>query len=306
VRIHRDKRSSSGAQNWRDWLPWGDMTSSESGEMPGEWAPPTGPAHSDPAPPPGQAQDASAEALPGQAMDQVVNQPDAGFENPPPPSSPTSGDAQTADAGHTGPRLKLPLVIAGALLLGVLLVFLADWVARNIETLQLLNQIEKSEAAMGETQAATVAVARTAPQGTFPLPSDKNLPPDIASELEEISAIGRDAVAEAGEGIAAVSFLPWHSDLISAQASYLAHNLAWVSHLEAGSEEGEVLVRGDNEDISSTWEAAEVQIRAAIPIVVFPGISDKVEKIFEEGANESSGPTLEVSGPDESVSLALG
>ncbi len=191
-------------------------------------------------------------------------------------------------------------------MLVVMLFFLADWAARNIETLRLLQQVEKSEAAMGETQAATVAVARSAPQGTFPLPPKKDLPSDVAAELEEVSATGRDAVAEAGEGVAAVSFLPWHSDLISAQASYLDHNLAWVNHLEAGSEEGEVLVRGDDADIKSTWETTEVQIRAAVPLVPFPGIPERLDTIFEEGAEESSGPTLEVAGPIDSVSPALG
>lgn len=276
-----------------DWLLWGRMTSSESSELSGDWAPPTGPAHPDPAVHPGHTTDA-----PVRQADPSVGQPDGVSETTQSLTPPGAGAQATVilDDPHRRSKSRAPLMIIGALLLLAFCLFLADWAARNIEAMRLLDQIEKSEAAMGVAQEATVEVAKTAPKGTFPLPPDKDLPTDIASELEEISATGRDAVAEAGQGVAAVSFFPWHSDLIAAQASYLDHNLAWVNHFEAGSEEGEVLVRGDDGDIESTWAATEIQIRAAMPLVPFPGIADRVDTIFEEGTNENSGSNLQVSG----------
>lgn len=240
--------------------------------------------------------------------DPLGSHPDGDPETSQLASPHATGDQPTPMVDDTKTRrwLKVPLMIVGGLVLLAMFLLLSDWAARNIEALRLLQQIEKSEAAMGETQAATVEAARSAPQGTFPLPANKDLPLDVASELEEVSAIGREAVAEAGQDVAAVSFFPWHSELIAAQASYLDHNLAWVNHLEAGSEEGEVLVRGDDAEIESTWEVAEAQIRAAIPLVPFPGVSERVDTIFEEGTNESSGPTLDVSGPETSISLFVG
>lgn len=290
-----------------NWLFWGGMTSPDSNEMSGEWTPPTGPAHPDPTIPaaPGTAPTTPATSPPAPAAVPetvpLAGQPDGDPESPQSLSPPAAGAHSTIvlDDPQTRPRSKAPLIIIGALVLLAMFLFLADWTARNIETLQLLRQIEKSEAAMLETQEATIEVARSAPEGTFPLPPGKDLPPDVASDLEEISATGQDAVAAAGQDVAAVSFFPWHSDLIAAQASYLEHNLAWVNHLEAGSEDGEVLVRGDDADIESTWRTAEVQIRAAVPLVPFPGIPERVDTIFEEETDENSGPTLQVSGPNE-------
>lgn len=276
------------------------MNSTDTNDGSGEWTPPTGPTHpdpisaSDPAAVPsstsgsGRAPGTAQSLLPISEGDQVTVSPD---------------DAQ-APPNPKGSRMVVGALVLLALFLLVGVLVLTDWAVRNLETVRLLHQIERSESAMGETQAATVAVAGTAPQGTFPL-GDDDLPPDVAAAMEDVSATGRDAVAEAGQEVAVVSFLPWHTDLIAAQRSYLEHNLAWVNHLEAGSKQGEVLVRGDDDDIGSTWKAAEASLRAALPVVPFPGIPERLDTIFEDESDDSSGPTLEVAGPRRLVNPVL-
>lgn len=315
-RVLQVKRLSLVARAQADWLLWGRMTSSGANDSSGEWAPPTGTVHPDRSAPPGSGTDQTTPAPvpPDQAVAPQVAEPAGGSGIPQSLSPPPTGAQATVilDDPQSPRRSRTPLIVVGALVLLAMFLLLADWAARNVEAMQLFDQIEKSEAAMGETQSATVEVARSAPKGTFPLPPNKKLPPDVASDLEAVSSTGHDAVAAAGQDVAAVSFLPWHSDLIAAQASYLQHNRAWVNHLKAGSKEGEVLIRGDDAEIESTWHATEGDIRAAIPIAPFPGITDRVDTIFEEEPDESSGPTLDVSGPNrasgpgESLSPFLG
>jgi len=179
----------------------------------------------------------------------------------------------------------------GGVALLALVLFLADWTIRNIETMQLLTQIEKSEAAMVAFQNGTAALELpdTSPNGE----PDADLAEDFAAEVEALAKTSAAAVAAAGNDVAEVSFLPWHGSLVDAQAVYLTHNQAWVAYLTAGSKQATVLFEPNSAlqtDIGTTWEASEIAVRAAVPTPAFPGIADRVDAIFaEEGDSGSSG-----------------
>lgn len=238
-----------------------------------DWSPPSGSAHDSMMAPPLSTSDVQM------ASPRVDEQPTVLLDEP-----------------QTRTRSKWPVIaVAGVVLLAIGLL-VADWAARNLEMSQLLTQIEKSEAAMTTTQDRIREVVIPPSGGLTPQQPDEKQLGDAAAELRRISGEGRDAVAEAGKDVAAVSFFPWHSDLVAAQGAYLDHNRAWVEYLDAGAKDAAALGRTPD-NIGSTWKIAEVRVREAIPIVPFPGIVDRINKIFAEGDAESTGPTIEASLP---------
>jgi hypothetical protein len=187
------------------------------------------------------------------------------------------------------PGSKRVFWIVGGVALLALILFLADWTMRNIETMQLLTQIEKSEAAMGtfQTGVASLELPDTG-QGTEP---ETDLAQELVTEIEALAATSAAEVVAAGKDVADVSFLPWHRRLIDAQSVYLTHNQAWVAYLTAGSDEATALFEPNSalqSDIGMTWEAAELAVRAAVPKPPFPGISARVDAIFEDGDDSGS------------------
>lgn len=179
-----------------------------------------------------------------------------------------------------GPLLWISLA---AMAIGVLGVFLAgaDWAARTYEMNQLVTRIEGSESAMGAAQEAIGAVTLA----DDPTSEQKA---KAESELREASAAGGTAVAEAGQEVAALTFLPWHREQIAAQGAYMAHNQAWVDYLERGSTEPTTLFGEDNL-IEPTWIQAETSVRAALPVPSWPPLAQRVAAIFTD--EEPSEPT---------------
>jgi hypothetical protein len=171
------------------------------------------------------------------------------------------------------------MICASAALVG-------DWAARNYETTRLLAAIEVSEGQMAKAQDAILAVD---------IPDDPapDVAQDIDEQLRETAAAGRRGVAEAGVVAGRISFLPWHADLVSAQAAYLAHNRAWEDYLAAGAEDPQSLFAGGNQ-IDPTWRRAEFEVREAVPPLPWPGLSDRVEAIFTD-EEEPRGPSRDVS-----------
>ena len=210
-------------------------------------------------------------------------------EMPPPAVSTETIVLIDEPEGRTGSKRAF-WVLAGVALLALVL-FLADWTIRNIEMMQLVTQIEKSEAAMVAFQEGTAALEL--PDTSPNAEPDSDLAQEFAAEVEALAETSATAVAAAGNDVAEVSFLPWHRSLIDAQAVYLTHNQAWVAYLTAGSKQATVLFEPNSAlqaDIGTTWEASEVAVRAAVPTPAFPGISDRVDAIFaEEGDSGSSG-----------------
>lgn len=190
------------------------------------------------------------------------------------------------------PRRWLPIIL-GALTFVIVLtglgVIAADWTARNVEMRSLVTRIEASEAAMGTVQdQVTELAARYQAQ----LPLDEATQAQMDEELKAIAASGRDAIASAGDGVGDVRWLAWHRDVGAAEEAYLAHNRAWVAYLARAAEDPAEFGR-QQEDVNTTFAAAQAAVVDAVPLPALFDISERVDTIFAppalpEGAGQAA------------------
>lgn len=173
----------------------------------------------------------------------------------------------------------MTLVVVGALF--------GDWMARNVEMRALVTRIEASESAMGDFQSSVQAIV-TKYQGQGPLTADAQT--SLNNELAAAAAKGREEIAKAGDGVAAVRWLAWHRDVAAAQDAYLAHNRAWQDYL--GRAVADPTEFGRQQDtINETFAAAEKPLRAAVPVPALFSLKQRVDAIFAPQPSESGGPT---------------
>jgi hypothetical protein len=180
-------------------------------------------------------------------------------------------------AKHT--RRWVPYVAGAVTFLVVLFalgVLVADWAARNYEMRSLVTQIESSEAAMTELQDNVRAIF-TKYEGSAPLSDD-----DRAALDAELTAAAKEsgaAIAAAGDRVQAVRWLSWHRDVGDAQAAYLTHNRAWQAYMaRAATDPAEFGV--DQEEVNTTFAAAEHPIRDALPVPALFGLRSRIDVIF--------------------------
>lgn len=157
-----------------------------------------------------------------------------------------------------------------------------DWGARTWEMNQLMARIAVSEDAMGTTKDTIAAVD---------VPTDAT---DAQKEratraLETASAQGAELVQDAGDDVAALTFLPWHTEVIAAQASYLSHNQAWVDYLERGSEDALTLF-GDDNRIEPTWVNAQTTVAAGLPFPTLPLLRSTYDELFTDDEPTEDSP----------------
>lgn len=207
---------------------------------------------------------------------------------PGPPVQEWEGPSRPASTAKPTASIGAKLLFWGGISLMVVaaLALVGDWAARNFEMTRLLAAIEKSEDQMRVAQEAILAV---------------DLPPDATEEqieessqqLREVAAAGRDGVARAGRDVGAVAFLPWHSELLAAQGAYRAHNQAWVDYLSDGAADPQSMFDSDD-NIEPTWRRAEFEVREAVPLLPWPGMSARVDRIFTDEEPVQSGPSVSV------------
>ena len=162
------------------------------------------------------------------------------------------------------------LVGAGVTSVGV------DWGVRTAEMADLLTRVEASEQAMMMSQEEIAAIGEDFQQLSAPTDADREA---YASRLAAAAGRGRDAIAEAGSGVEALSIAPWHASIVRAQEDYLAHNRAWQEHLDRASEDPEEFNQ-PQDLINSTFEEAEVSLRAALPVPAVDTLQVRVDLIF--------------------------
>lgn len=160
-----------------------------------------------------------------------------------------------------------------------------DWLLRSAQTREFITSVEGSEAAMTWTQEQVQAVL----EGGGENPTDAQIT-QAASELRTIAAEGRDRIKAAGDAVAAVPVSPWHGDLLRAKEAYLRHNQAWQDYLGRAAEDAGEFGR-PQEQVDSTFMAAEPLFRTAIPNPDTFGIQDRIDVIFAEPVPQ--GPTQE-------------
>jgi hypothetical protein len=190
------------------------------------------------------------------------------------------------------PRRWLP-VIAGAVTFLLVLVtvgiVVGDAFARNIEMRSLVARVEASETAMGSLQEDVQEILGDY-EGRAPLSDEDQAALD--ERLKAAAAAGRDAIAAAGEDVEALRWLAWHREIGAAQDAYLAHNRAWVDYMDRAAKDPAEFGQ-PQDDVNSTFEAAEDYFRTALPPLALFDLADRVDVIFapppaEDGSSQAA------------------
>lgn len=177
------------------------------------------------------------------------------------------------------PRRWLPPLLGLATFLVVLVALggvAGDLVARNVEMQSLISSIEQSESAMGDLQAE---VQQISSRYESQVPLDDAQRGELDAALMQAAAGGRDAIAAAGAKVEAVRWLAWHRDVQAAQEAYLAHNRAWQQYLDRASRDPAEFAR-QQDKVNSTFGQAEIDIRAALPLIPLFDLADRIDVIF--------------------------
>jgi hypothetical protein len=127
-------------------------------------------------------------------------------------------------------------------------------------------------------------------EGRAPLSDEDQAALD--EELKAAAVAGRAAIAAAGDDVAGVRWLAWHRDIGAAQDDYLAHNRAWQDYLGRAADDPAEFGR-PQDDVNTTFEAAEGRFRAAIPALALFDLRDRVDAIFappppEDGSSQAA------------------
>jgi hypothetical protein len=222
-------------------------------------------------------------------------------DNGPVTQQPSNGieyiDAGGAVAEPQAPAVRRPKrwlpVVAGVVTFVIVLVGLGmivgDVVARNLEMRSLVTRVEASESAMGALQ-DRVRTILTDYEDRAPLSDEDQAALD--EELMAAAVDGRAAIAAAGDGVAAVRWLAWHREIGAAQDAYLAHNRAWQDYLARAADDPAEFVR-PQDDVNSTFDAAQDPIRAALPALALFDLRSRIDVIFapppsEDGSSQSA------------------
>ena len=164
-----------------------------------------------------------------------------------------------------------------------------DAVARNAEMNALITAIERSEAAMSETQENVRGVI-AAYEGSGQLDEEDRA--EIDAALMAAAKQGREAIAAAAGPVADVRWLVWHRDVKAAQEAYLAHNRAWTEYLDRAATDPTEFAK-PQDLVNSSFVDAEREVRAAIPLIAGFDLRDRIDVIFapppaEEGDGQSA------------------
>jgi len=182
------------------------------------------------------------------------------------------------------------LVVFLVTVLGLGLV-VGDWTSRNLEMRALVGAVEDSESAMTWTNDQIQSIIKKYGETGKLTAAQKTKAWDA---LSEAAYAGQFAIGAAGDGVAAVTVLPWHKDILRAQAAYVAHNLAWQDYMKVATKDPVVLFK-TQPDVNSTFEAAGPLMKQAVPVPALFELKDRVELIFAPPTQAiPTGPTAEV------------
>jgi hypothetical protein len=190
------------------------------------------------------------------------------------------------------PRRWLPVVAGAVTFLLVLVtvgVLVGDAFARNVEMRSLVARVEASESAMGGLQEDVREIFSEYEDRT-PLSDEDRA--ELDDRLTAAAASGRDAIATAGQQVEAMRWLAWHREIGAAQDAYLAHNRAWVDYLDRAAQDPAEFGR-PQDDVNTTFEAAEGYFETAIPSLTLFDLADRVDAIFapppaEDGSSQAA------------------
>lgn len=185
--------------------------------------------------------------------------------------------------------------MAGAVTFVVVLagfgVIAGDWFLRNIEMRSLVIAIENSESTMSQTQ-DSVSSAFDAYGGLDnPVTADREA---LVTELANVAGYAQLSIADAGDQVASVLVMPWHTTILAAQDAYVTHNQAWQNYMERAAADP-IEFTEPQAEVNDTFVAVEPALTAAVPQPALFDLVNRVAQIFIDGypdpADETGGPT---------------
>ncbi len=197
-------------------------------------------------------------------------------------------DGQVKLSRWLPPVLGLAVFLVTVLGLGLVV---GDWTSRNLEMRALVGAVEDSESAMTWTDDQIQSIIKQYGDTGKLTAAQKTKAWDA---LSEAAYAGQFAIGAAGDEVSAVTVLPWHNDILQAQAAYVAHNQAWQDYMKIATEDPVALFKTQPE-VNSTFEAADPLMKKAVPVPALFELKDRVELIFAPPAQSvPTGPTAEV------------
>lgn len=184
---------------------------------------------------------------------------------------------------------RIPVLVGGIAFLVSLLVLgavsavavrVGDSLARDVEMSRLVRQIEASEQAMTAVQQEEARILAQYQAGD--LPAER-----MREQLAAVARAGATTIEAAGQRVAEVPWLRWHSQVRSAQQAYLAHNRAWVDYLERAAEDPSEFGRPQAE-VNDTFEQVRDPLLAAVPSWDPLEVRDRAAAVLAPAAESST------------------
>jgi hypothetical protein len=108
----------------------------------------------------------------------------------------------------------------------------------------------------------------------------------LSADLADVAARGVGAIAIAGEGVAQIEIMPWHTNILDAREAYLAHNQAWVNYMAAAAEDPAEWFR-PQPAVNDTFADAKLPLVEAVPFFDFLQTVPRIELIYVSGSGDS-------------------
>jgi hypothetical protein len=158
--------------------------------------------------------------------------------------------------------------------IGLVVLFLFDQGARNLELNKMLAEIQKSEVQM-ETRNADVEFWYGRFNSGYESFSDTEL------EIARIAGEYAPLIAAHGSEIENLFILPWHVAITRAKDDYLEHNDAWISALGAQRVIDQQFQDEElSQQIDNTFEIVRFTLPKAVPKLDLNSLQTKVEDII--------------------------
>lgn len=175
------------------------------------------------------------------------------------------------------PRRK---ILVSCLFAFVLLV--VSGLQTNMQFGKLVEAIELSEAQMygmyGELERAVDDILQSGDA------SSSEATEWLDEEVSQIAAKYENKIFITGSAIDEITLLPWNVSHRRLKRAYLRHNVAWVEHLAAQSENPRLRQR-DAPAIATSWEQFCFQAAKASPLLTFGRFDMRLTRICTEGSN---------------------